>query len=64
MKKPTFVNNSPTNLSLKRFKRKKGAVIGLVVLILLILSALFSDILTPYEFDKINPINALRPPSL
>ena len=64
MKKPTFVNNSPTNLSLQRFKRKKGAVIGLVVLILLILSALFSDILTPYEFDKINPINALRPPSL
>ena len=64
MKKPTFVNNSPTNLSLKRFKRKKGAVIGLVVLILLILSSLFSDILTPYEFDKINPINALRPPSL
>ena len=63
MKKPTFVNNSPTNLSLQRFKRKKGAVIGLVVLILLILSALFSDILTPYEFDKINPINALRPPS-
>ena len=64
MKKKTFVNNSPTNLSLQRFKRKKGAVIGLVVLILLILSALFSDILTPYEFDKINPINALRPPSL
>ena len=64
MKKPTFVNNSPTNLSLKRFKRKKGAVIGLVVLILLILSALFSEVLTPYEFDKINPINALRPPSL
>ena len=64
MKKQTFVNNSPTNLSLQRFKRKKGAVIGLLVLILLILSALFSDILTPYEFDKINPINALRPPSL
>ena len=64
MKKQSFVNNSPTNLSLQRFKRKKGAVIGLVVLILLILSALFSDILTPYEFDKINPINALRPPSL
>ena len=64
MKKQTFVNNSPTSLSLQRFKRKKGAVIGLAVLILLILSALFSDILTPYEFDKINPINALRPPSL
>ena len=64
MKKQTFVNNSPTNLSFQRFKRKKGAVIGLSVLILLILSALFSDILTPYEFDKINPINALRPPSL
>ena len=64
MKQQTFVNNSPTNLSLQRFKRKKGAVIGLAVLILLILSALFSDILTPYEFDKINPINALRPPSL
>ena len=64
MKKQTFVNNSPTNLSLQRFKRKKGAVIGLAVLILLILSALFSDILTPYEFDKINPVNALRPPSL
>ena len=64
MKKQTFVNNSPKSLSLQRFKRKKGAVIGLTVLILLILSALFSDILTPYEFDKINPINALRPPSL
>ena len=64
MKKQTFVNNSPTSLTLQRFKRKKGAVIGLAVLILLILSALFSDILTPYEFDKINPINALRPPSL
>ena len=64
MKKQTFANSSPTNLTLQRFKRKKGAVIGLTVLILLILSALFSDILTPYEFDKINPINALRPPSL
>ena len=64
MKKQNFVNNSPRNLSLQRFKRKKGAVIGLAVLILLILSALFSDILTPYEFDKINPLNALRPPSL
>ena len=64
MKKQTFAKSSPTNLTLQRFKRKKGAVIGLTVLILLILSALFSDILTPYEFDKINPINALRPPSL
>ena len=64
MKKQTFVDNSPTNLSLQRFKRKKGAVIGLAILMLLILSALFSDILTPYEFDKINPIKALRPPSL
>ena len=64
MKKQSFANSSPTNFTLQRFKRKKGAVIGLTVLILLILSALFSDILTPYEFDKINPINALRPPSL
>ncbi len=64
MKKQIFINSSPTNLSLQRFKRKKGAVFGLTVLTILILSALLSDVLTPYEFDKINPVNALRPPSL
>ena len=39
------------SLMVRRFVRNKAAVIALVFIILLVLSAIFSDVLTPYEYD-------------
>ena len=56
--------NSPTSLALKRLANKKGAMIGLIILLVLIFLAIFSEYVTPYKYDKINPVMALRPPSM
>ena len=56
--------NSPTHLAFKRLAKKKGAMIGLIILLVLIFLAIFSEYVTPYKYDKINPVSALRPPSM
>ena len=47
----------------KRFSRNKLAVFGICWAILTLFVAIFVPYLTPYEYDKINPQNALASPS-
>lgn len=47
----------------RRFKKNKIALIGVVILILFILIAIFADKLAPYGFDDQDISNSLLPPS-
>jgi len=42
----------------KQFMRKKTARIGLIILLILILLAVFADVIAPYDYTKIDPIHA------
>lgn len=46
-----------------RFAKNNVAVIGLVVIVLLVLIAIFAPQLSPYRYDKIDPLNAYQAPS-
>lgn len=48
----------------KRFRRNRTAVIGLVIVILLLLAGIFAGVLTPYEYDAVNAMEANQTPSL
>ncbi len=45
-------SQSQFRLAMKRFARNRGAVVCLILIILIILSAVFSDYLTPYGFEE------------
>lgn len=49
---------------IKQFVRKRTAIIGLTVLLIMILLALLASVLAPYDYTKIDPINANQGPSL
>ena len=38
----------------RRFRSNKLAMVGLVIVLIIVLSAVFADVVTPYEFDKQN----------
>jgi len=46
-----------------RLCQNKVAVIGLIVIIVLLFIAIFAPVLTPYSYDKIDPLNAYQAPS-
>lgn len=48
---------------LKRLRENPGAMIGMGIFILLVLIAILAPVLTPYEFDKIDVVNANQFPS-
>src|SRR5919199_700584 len=48
---------------LRALTRNRGALVGLVVLLLLILMAIFAPAITNYNPTKINPPRQLQPPS-
>jgi peptide/nickel transport system permease protein len=54
---------SQTVASLKELFRIPYAVAGLTVLLLLIFAAIASPYLTPYEYDRLDALAALQPPS-
>jgi peptide/nickel transport system permease protein len=54
---------SPLMQSLRRLSRNAGAMAGLVVLILLILAAIFADVLAPYSPIKLDTVSILLEPS-
>lgn len=56
--------STPGREAWKRFKRNKTAIIGLIVVIVLILIAIFADIIAPYEFQAQNFEEMLQRPSL
>lgn len=47
----------------KRLKRNKMAMVGLAILVILILTAVFADLIAPYGFDDQNLDNMLMGPS-
>ena len=51
------------SLMVRRFCRNKAAVASLVFILLLILIAVFADVLTPYDYDAQNLSEKLRQPS-
>ncbi len=53
---------SMSTLFLRRFRRKTTALVGLAILVLVVLSAVFAPMLTRYEPARIAPRMALQPP--
>lgn len=54
---------SPGRLALRRFLKHRLAVIGLVVLVLIVLSAIFAPWLTPWEPNQVDLRARSQPPS-
>jgi peptide/nickel transport system permease protein len=52
-----------TKIFVRKFLKNKLAVIGLIVLMVIIFSAIFARFLTPYDYQVIDLTNALAPPS-
>ena len=50
----TIKKKSQTKDILRRFFKNKAAVFGLIVILLLILCALFPQVIAPYSYDKQN----------
>lgn len=55
---------SQTRLALRRLVRQPVTMIGVVVLLLMSLAALFAPVLTSFDPDKLSPREARLPPSL
>ncbi len=47
----------------RRLKKSKLAISGLVIILILIISAIFADYIAPYDYDEPNLEEALQPPS-
>ena len=62
-KKGLIRQNSPWMEILTRFSRNKLAMLGAIVLLILILSAIFADVLAPYGMDDQDVSQALQGPS-
>lgn len=52
-----------TKIFLRKFYKNKLAVIGLVFLMVIILGSIFAPFLTPYDFETMDLVNTLAPPS-
>lgn len=50
-------------ITLKQFCRNKVALCGLAIIFLLILMAIFADVIAPYDYTKVDPFNANLAPS-
>jgi ABC-type dipeptide/oligopeptide/nickel transport system permease subunit len=55
---------SPTQKAWRRFRRNRLALMGMVIILLLILSAVFANFLTPYDPYKAGFSEVLKPPSI
>ena len=56
--------SSPAREAWIRLKRNRLAVVGMVILAILILMAIFADVIAPYGIDEQNYTDALQGPSL
>jgi len=54
---------TPLSLAWKQFKKNKLAVLGLVIVILVAISALFAPIITPHDPAQTNILKTEQPPS-
>jgi len=48
----------------RRFKRNKTAVVGVAVIVILILAAVFAKFIIPYDVNALDPVAAFQRPSL
>lgn len=53
----------PWEMVWKRFKKNKVAMVGLVIFVVLVLSAVCAPLLTPYELEEMDYTNVNQPPS-
>jgi peptide/nickel transport system permease protein len=58
--KPT---RSPWSIALRRFRRSKLAILGLIVIALMVLATIFADSLAPYGENEIDLFNITAQPS-
>jgi len=56
---PTIADESPARLALRRLLHHRSAQVGLVMLALLVLTALFADRIAP--FDPLLPLDTTAP---
>ena len=54
---------SQTRIALRRFVRQPAPMIGVAILLVLILAAIFAPLLTPYDPAQLSPRTARLPPS-
>lgn len=50
---PLIVQRSPWADAVRRFSRNRLAMFGLLVLLLILFTALFADLITPYRYDQV-----------
>ena len=58
-----LVSRAPRLASLRRLARNKAILVGLVILGLVVLAALFAPLIAPYAPNKLSIVNKLKPPS-
>ena len=58
------VKSTPMMDAWRRLLRNKTAIIGLVIIILLVILALFAPVIAPYRYDAIDPMSMNQTPSL
>lgn len=59
----TYKRRSQSAEIWRRFKKSKTAIIGLIMLSVLVLLAVFADVITPYDAEKSDAANRLQLPS-
>lgn len=57
-------NSNMTLMAIKRLMKNGTAVFGLVVLLILILTAVFAPVIAPYAFDEMDPLALNSAPSI
>ena len=57
-------SSSPAREAWIRLKRNRLAVAGMIILALLILTAIFADVIAPYGIDEQNYADVLQGPSI
>ena len=63
METATAKRNSQAKETMRRFLKNKAAVVGLIIIILLTLGAVFANVITPYAFDKQDLVHRFELPS-
>ena len=63
MDEPVLKRQSPAKMVWKRLKRSKTAMIGLFFVVIILLSAIFADIIAPYDYAKQDYKNKFQYPS-
>lgn len=63
-KKSVMKENSSVMAVLKRLSKNKSAMLGLIIIIVLIISAIFAPILAPYGYEQIDVVHAFQGPSM